>query len=48
MSDRDEERILREVSVVREGERVGVPTPVNRTLVACVKGIEARRFGKED
>jgi 2-dehydropantoate 2-reductase len=27
-------------SVVRGGERAGVPTPVNRTLVACVKGIE--------
>ncbi len=27
-------------AVVREGERLGVPTPVNRTLVACVKGIE--------
>jgi 2-dehydropantoate 2-reductase len=27
-------------SVVRWGERVGVPTPVNSTLVACVKGIE--------
>jgi 2-dehydropantoate 2-reductase len=27
-------------SVVRWGERSGVPTPVNRTLVACLKGIE--------
>ena len=27
-------------SVVRVGERVGVATPVNRALVACVKGIE--------
>jgi 2-dehydropantoate 2-reductase len=27
-------------SVVRWGERLGVPTPVNRTLVAGVKGIE--------
>jgi 2-dehydropantoate 2-reductase len=27
-------------AVVREGERLGVSTPVNRTLVACVKGIE--------
>ena len=27
-------------SVVRWGERKGVPTPVNSTLVACVKGIE--------
>ena len=27
-------------AVVREGQRLGVPTPVNRTLVACIKGIE--------
>jgi 2-dehydropantoate 2-reductase len=27
-------------AVVRWGERLGVPTPVNSTLVACVKGIE--------
>jgi 2-dehydropantoate 2-reductase len=27
-------------AVVRWGEKVGVPTPVNRTLVAMVKGIE--------
>jgi 2-dehydropantoate 2-reductase len=27
-------------AVVREGERLHVPTPVNRTLVACIKGIE--------
>ena len=27
-------------SVVRWGEKCGVPTPVNRTLVACLKGIE--------
>jgi 2-dehydropantoate 2-reductase len=27
-------------SVVRWGEKCGVPTPVNRTLVACIKGIE--------
>lgn len=27
-------------SVVRVGKRHGVPTPVNETLVACVKGIE--------
>ena len=27
-------------SVVRWGERMNVPTPVNRALVACVKGIE--------
>ncbi len=30
-------------SVVRWGERSGIPTPVNRTLVACVKCIENRR-----
>ena len=29
-------------AVVRAGEKYGVPTPVNRTLVACVKGIERR------
>jgi 2-dehydropantoate 2-reductase len=27
-------------SVVRWGERARVPTPVNKALVACVKGIE--------
>jgi 2-dehydropantoate 2-reductase len=27
-------------SVVRYGERTNVPTPVNRTLVGCIKGIE--------
>jgi len=27
-------------AVVRAGQRAGVPTPVNETLVACVKGIE--------
>ena len=27
-------------AVVRWGERAGVPTPVNSTIVACVKGIE--------
>lgn len=27
-------------AVVREGERRGIPTPVNRALVACIKGIE--------
>ncbi|MDB5884594.1 MAG: ketopantoate reductase [Polaromonas sp.] len=27
-------------AVVRQGEKVGVPTPVNQTLVACIKGIE--------
>lgn len=28
-------------AVVRHGARLGVPTPVNATLLACVKGIEA-------
>lgn len=32
-------------AVVRQGERCNVPTPVNRTLVACVKGIERRLLG---
>lgn len=27
-------------AVVRQGEKVGVLTPVNRTLVACIKGLE--------
>jgi 2-dehydropantoate 2-reductase len=27
-------------SVVRWGAKVGVPTPVNQTLVACIKGVE--------
>ena len=27
-------------AVVEQGRRVGIPTPVNQTLVACVKGIE--------
>jgi 2-dehydropantoate 2-reductase len=27
-------------AVVAEGERLGIPSPVNRTLVACIKGIE--------
>lgn len=27
-------------AVVRGGAKVGVPTPVNQTLVACIKGIE--------
>lgn len=29
-------------SIVRAGRTCGVPTPVNETLVACVKGIERR------
>jgi 2-dehydropantoate 2-reductase len=32
-------------AVVRLGEKWGVPTPVNRTLVAAIKGIE---FGLEE
>jgi 2-dehydropantoate 2-reductase len=35
-------------AVVRWGERCGVPTPVNRTLVACVKGIERAMTGARD
>lgn len=27
-------------AVVRWGQRHGVPTPVNATLVACIRGIE--------
>ena len=27
-------------SVVRWGQRCGVPTPVNQALLACIKGIE--------
>jgi 2-dehydropantoate 2-reductase len=30
-------------AVVRWGRRSGVPTPVNATLVACIKGIERAR-----
>lgn len=33
-------------AVVRLGEKWGVPTPVNRTLVAAIKGIEFG-LGKE-
>jgi 2-dehydropantoate 2-reductase len=29
-------------AVVRQGQKYGIPTPVNQTLVACIKGIEAR------
>jgi 2-dehydropantoate 2-reductase len=32
-------------AVVRAGAKAGVPTPVNATLVACVKGIERAEFG---
>ena len=43
-----ERNILTEIdfingSVAREGRRVGVPTPVNDTLTACIKGIEAKK-----
>jgi 2-dehydropantoate 2-reductase len=30
-------------SVMRWGAKVGIPTPVNSTIVACVKGIEFAR-----
>jgi 2-dehydropantoate 2-reductase len=33
-------------AVVRWGQRCGVATPVNATLVACIKGIEAARIHK--
>lgn len=29
-------------AVVRQGVKVGVPTPVNQALVACIKGVERR------
>ena len=32
-------------AVVRQGAKVGVPTPVNQTLVACIKGIECGLAG---
>ena len=32
-------------AVVRRGDVCGVPTPVNRTLVACIKGIESALTG---
>jgi len=32
-------------AVVRQGIQVGVPTPVNQTLVACIKGIERALAG---
>ncbi len=34
-------------SVVHQGIRCGVPTPVNQTLVACLKGIEHSLFGNQ-
>jgi 2-dehydropantoate 2-reductase len=33
-------------AVVRWGEKCGVPTPVNQTLVACIKGIEKHMLQK--
>jgi 2-dehydropantoate 2-reductase len=27
-------------AVVRNGAKAGVPTPVNQTLLACIKGVE--------
>lgn len=35
-------------AVVRRGERCGVPTPVNRTLVACIQGIERAMALKQE
>ena len=32
-------------AVVRYGRRCGVPTPVNSTLLACVRGIEFAQRG---
>lgn len=34
-------------AIAREGDKLGVETPVNKTLVACVKGIEYRMFNKK-
>lgn len=34
-------------AVVREGLRRGVPTPVNTTLVACIKGIERAMYDQQ-
>lgn len=34
-------------AVVREGERVGVPTPYNQALTLLVQAIESRRHGEE-
>lgn len=33
-------------AIVSAGIRCGIPTPINRTLVACVKGIEKQRLQK--
>jgi len=35
-------------AVVRWGAKLGVPTPVNQTLVACLKGIERGMFSVTD
>ncbi|CAH2782944.1 MAG: 2-dehydropantoate 2-reductase (EC [uncultured Paraburkholderia sp.] len=35
-------------AVVRWGQRLGVPTPVNATLVACIKGIERALADERD
>jgi 2-dehydropantoate 2-reductase len=35
-------------AVVRAGAKAGIPTPVNATLVACVKGIERAEFGASE
>jgi 2-dehydropantoate 2-reductase len=32
-------------AVVQQGLRVGVPTPINQTLLACLKGVERRVSG---
>ena len=31
-------------AVVAAGKNFGIPTPVNETLVACIKGIERRMY----
>jgi len=36
------ERVYINGAVVRAGRKHGVPTPVNQTLVAAIKGIERR------
>ena len=35
-------------AVVSAGNKVGVPTPVNSTLVGCIKGIEARNRANQN
>jgi 2-dehydropantoate 2-reductase len=34
-------------AIAREGDKHGVETPVNKTLIACIKGIEYRLFSKK-